>query len=241
MSNKDYFHYINKEPETMRPEEQIGASRTDFSFLTPLQIAPVATTSNTVGTLGEMLLSATVTNVSKKPLRQTVPYANYNRPLELGEARGYSRNWGDASAATQTSAMQAILAGAEGLSTEDKAILLGICRIESGFNPDAAATTTSASGLFQIIKSTGETLGLSQKNLFNMKDNIKAGVALFKEHARLVAKKYPHLAGDERAVMLYALHHDGPTLKYGGAQIGREKLVPFLNKFRAITAEASRL
>jgi hypothetical protein len=231
-----------KKEEYMRPESISENQTYNFTQINPLITPPVKSTETTFGSLGELLLSATETNVSKKVLKKTVPYSNYDRPIEERAERaerGYSRNWGDASSATQTSVMQTILTSSKDLSKEDQAILLGIARIESGFNPDAAATTTSASGVFQIIRSTGENLGISQKNIFSMKDNIKSGVKLFKENIRLVDKKYPQLTGNERAVMLYALHHDGPSLKYGGAGIAREKLSPYLDRFRAITSEAS--
>lgn len=45
-----------------------------------------------------------------------------------------------------------------GLSDRDIAILLAIAYVESGFSPDAAARTTTASGVGQFIDNTWKTL-----------------------------------------------------------------------------------
>ena len=198
----------------------------------------IASTPTTYGSLGELLLAATVTNISKRVLQQTVPYSNYNQSIPRDTARlgGYSRNWGDASTATQTTVMKKIVDASIDLQPEDRAILLGIARLESGFNPDAAATATSASGVFQFIKSTGYALGLTKETVFDADANIQAGIRLYRSNLKTVQNKYPNLSPNERAVKLYALHHDGPSLKSGGAEIAREKLLPYLEKFRTIAS-----
>ena len=198
---------------------------------------PIQSGTSTYGTFGELLTSAVQTNVSKRPLKKIAPYSNYDQPLNLdGGIHGYSRNWGDASTATQTAVMKKILDYSEDLSSEDQAILLGIARIESGFNPDAAATTTSASGVFQFLASTGKGFGLSPDNTFDADANIAAGVRLFRQNQRIIDSRYPNLSAKDRAIRLYAIHHDGPGMNAGGIQIAKEKLIPNLEKFRAIAA-----
>jgi hypothetical protein len=61
---------------------------------------------------------------------------------------GNSRRWGDAPFETQRAAMDAIISAAKarGLSRHETAYVLAIVYHESGFNPDAAAAKTSASG-----------------------------------------------------------------------------------------------
>lgn len=165
--------------------------------------------------------------------------SNFNLPISQtpGRLAGFGRGWGQASADIQHQVMDLILTESSHLSVEDQAVLLGIARVESGFNPDAAATTTSASGVFQLVRETASNLDLSQDNLFNARENILAGVSLFEENTALVNQRFPGLAGNERAVMLYAFHHDGPSLSYGGAEIARRQLLPFLDDFRALTYE----
>ena len=166
---------------------------------------------------------------------QPTPPIDYS-PERAGLA-GNSRRWGDAPVGVQTAVIEAILEESSDLTPDDQATLLAIARLESGFNPDAAAGTTTASGVFQIIKKTGLTLGLPFEDRFDAYKNIEAGVALFKENIALLDRRYPGLTGDQRAVMLYALHHDGPSLKYGGEAIAVSKLVPYLENYRRLVAE----
>ena len=53
------------------------------------------------------------------------------------------------------------------LSLHHQAALLATVDIESGFNPMARAVTTSACGLFQFVKRTGEAYNLSPKVCMN--------------------------------------------------------------------------
>lgn len=54
----------------------------------------------------------------------------------------------------------------------DPKLLLGIAKVESGLNPKAKASTSSALGLFQFIDSTWDNL----VKLYGAKSGIKAGV-----------------------------------------------------------------
>ena len=162
-----------------------------------------------------------------------VSYSRFNEPINKAqnELAGFGRGAGQASSATQKEVMSKIVSYADHLSEQDQALLLSIAKIESGFNPDAAATSTSASGVFQLVRKTAESLGVAKNDVFDADANIKAGIKLFEENINLVNRKYPKLSGNERAVMLYALHHDGPSLAYGGEKIAREKILPELPKF----------
>jgi putative chitinase len=46
--------------------------------------------------------------------------------------------------------------------------VLAIAHTESGFNPDAAAGTTSASGLGQFVDKTGEAYSLNDNNRWDV-------------------------------------------------------------------------
>lgn len=180
----------------------------------------------------------------QQPIRKTnypswVSYSHYGEPILRNEYRlsGYSRNWGDAPSSTQSTVMKKILEYSSDLSKQDQSILLGIARIESGFNPDAAATTTSASGVFQIIDSTAKRLGINDNNRFDTDSNIKAGIKLYKQNLQIAKQKFPTISGNDKASLLYALYHDGPSLRYGGAQIADSKLLPYLDTFYQIAQE----
>ena len=180
--------------------------------------------------------SPTISKV-KADIASSSLHSNFDLPINQTQGRlaGFGRGWGQASTESQHQVMDLIIQNSSLLSAEDQAILLGIARLESGFNPDAAALETTASGVFQLVKNTAKSLGLSQDKVFDAKENILAGVELFEENRALVNRRFPKLSGNERAVMLYAFHHDGPSLSYGGASIARKQLLPFLDDFREIT------
>ncbi len=101
-----------------------------------------------------------------------------------------------------------------GLPIEDQAVLLATADVESGFNPMARADSTSACGLFQFVKRTGEMFGLRANDCMNPWENARAGVEHFQ--SLLQSKIQPAivpLSGAERVVrtfeLTYYLHHDG--------------------------------
>ncbi|MCI5066583.1 transglycosylase SLT domain-containing protein [bacterium] len=105
-----------------------------------------------------------------------------------------------------------------GLSLEDQAVLLATAEIESGFNPLARASTTSACGLFQFVKATGTAFDLSPSDCMSPFQNAKAGIQHYvKNHKNSVEEHVSHLQGAEKAFktfeLSYYLHHDGPHSK----------------------------
>ena len=141
---------------------------------------------------------------------------------DLKKLKGESRAGGDASSFVKNEVKKELLKESSDLSLEDQAILLSIAHFESGFNPDAASPKSSASGVFQFIDSTGRAFGLDSESRFEATANIKAGIGLYKENLRLLPKG---TTGVEKMIHMYALHHDGPSLKYGGAQLARKYMV----------------
>lgn len=205
-------------------------------FTQPYQNQP--STDYWGGKLADLFLASVVKPATKKIMSNPASFSHYLDPIDYTEGRlaGYSRNYGDASSSVQMQVMKKILDYSSDFSKEDQGLLLAIARLESGFNPDAAATSTSASGVFQFIKSTGKAYGLTDEDRFDADANIKAGVRFFADNVKLFDRKFPGLEGSERAVMLYALHHDGPSLKYGGEAIARREILPYLERFQ-FTAE----
>lgn len=91
-----------------------------------------------------------------------------------GALAGRSRVWGDASEQVQDRIIDILveIGVRYKLAYRDIAHLLLFCRVESGFNPDAAAGTTSAAGLGQYTAATVEEAAkdhISKKRLgFNL-------------------------------------------------------------------------
>jgi len=118
----------------------------------------------------------------------------------------------------QRESVKAILFHARkaGLSVEHQAVLLATAEIESGFNPMAKASTTSACGLYQFVKATGEMYGLKQNDCMNPWLNAKAGVAHYIDnYEKRIADKVTATQGPEQVFEIYEaayyMHHDGPN------------------------------
>lgn len=161
---------------------------------------------------------------------QIKSYSYYNEPLQGEEPRGVSRRYGDASTDVQTEAIQSIIREGRnaGMSNEDIALTLAIARHESGFNPDASAGTTSAHGLGQFVNKTGEAYGITDENRWDINTQARALVEHTIDNIRLAERK-----GQGREYV-YAYHHDGPSLQYGGLEIGKRSVTPNVSKFLEI-------
>jgi len=87
--------------------------------------------------------------------------SHYNDPIDRSPGRfaGNSHIHGDASAETQAAVMDALVEAFQraGLDDKDTAYVLATARFESGFNPDAAAGTTSAYGVGKLVRRTGHS------------------------------------------------------------------------------------
>ena len=166
---------------------------------------------------------------------ETAPHSHYNDPIVATEygLQGNSRRWGDADFAVQTSIVNTIVSQAQthGLSLLETAFLLAVARFESGFNPDAAAQSTSASGLGQFIDRTAAAYGLTVENRFNATANVQAMISAFYDLGKKTTKSDSQEEVEARLTMLYGLYHDGPSLAYGGLELARKHVLPWTAKF----------
>lgn len=124
--------------------------------------------------------------------------SHYNDPLSKDAVHvgGFSRKAGDATNETKALVITKIISyGTQyGLSTGDIANLIAFAKIESGFNPDAAAkgNHTSASGIFQITDSTAKdatkrlngkprvnSIDSGEYDRFDIDSNIKFGIQIY--------------------------------------------------------------
>jgi len=162
-------------------------------------------------------------------------WSHYLEPISEDPARlsGNSRIWGDATPEVQSRAIDSLVNASReaGLDTRNTAHVLAIARIESGFNPDAAAGTTSASGLGQFIDKTGLSYGLHANNRFDVDAQASALVAHFIDNRALAARR-----GQDEA-HIYKYHHDGPTLDYGGLALSRAKVLPLIESYTRFVEE----
>ena len=156
---------------------------------------------------------------------QIVSHSYIKDPIVKGGVRGKSRVHGDASIETQNEVINRIVAKGreDDLTDRQIAMVLAIAKIESGFNPDAAAGTTSARGIGQFVNKTGKAYGITKDNQWDLDTQIDALIAHTRDNYKLAEGK------DEAYV--YAYHHDGPSLKYGGLKISKNKVMPLVDKF----------
>lgn len=138
-----------------------------------------------------------------------------------GALAGISRIHGDASPSVQDHVIDILveIGSRYKLSYRDIAHLLLICKIESGFNPDAAAGTTSAAGLGQYTKATVKEAAkkeISKKRLGFLLDLSHDFVFDAERGAYGIALSF--MIAKERAVedfgknyekYLYLYHHEG--------------------------------
>lgn len=140
------------------------------------------------------------------------------------QVKGESRIWGDASAEVQKIVIDKIisLGSRLHLSYKDIAYALLLCYAESGFNPDAAAGTTSASGLAQYTRGTmkdfsrrakkylSQTLNMDETNVFDVDIGVYGVLAAYLFNKDLSEQWITSSDPDKFWQTIYMLHHDGP-------------------------------
>lgn len=160
---------------------------------------------------------------------QVESYSNYNKPVDHSPGRpaGNSRIWGDIALDRQRIIINAIISAARaaGFNIRRMALLLAMVKIESGFNLDAAAGTTSASSLGQFVKKTGAAYGLNDGNRFDLQVNVAALISYFLENEKLARKR------GKADIWVYKYHHDGPSGDYGGEALATNKFSPLADKY----------
>jgi len=72
-----------------------------------------------------------------------------------------------------------IVAYIEKVFGNDSKVMLAIAKCESSLNPNAKNKTSTASGIFQIIKSTFEGTGKDWNKRFEARENIEAAKIIF--------------------------------------------------------------
>ena len=166
---------------------------------------------------------------------QIKPWSHYREPVDHSPDRlaGNSRVWGDASPEVQSRVIDALIESSRnaGLTPRETGHVIAIARVESGFNPDAAAGTTSASGLGQFIDQTGRHYNLNNQNRFSPKAQADALVAHFIDNRNLAMSRGQ---GEE---YIYKYHHDGPTRDYGGLGLSNREVAPHLNEYETFVRQ----
>ena len=141
----------------------------------------------------------------KKKALNAVSHSNFKEPIVKDGLRGNSRLAHDANADVQKKVIDLIVQKSkdQGMSAKETAMVLAIAHAESGFNPDAANETSSASGIGQFLNGTGRAYGLTDKNKWDVNAQVQALVKHTKDNYAYVRKSGKPLS------WVYKLHHDG--------------------------------
>lgn len=166
---------------------------------------------------------------------QIEKHSLYNTPIDQSPGRlaGNSHIHGDASPEVQSRVVDELIKASQrgGLNAHETAYVLAIARTESGFNPDAAAGTTSAYGLGQFVKDTGAAYGIDATNRGDVTKQAEALVAHYKDNASIARSR------GQSEEYIYKYHHDGPSGEYGGLAISKQDIMPYVSKYESFVAE----
>ena len=181
-----------------------------------------------VDNLPKNLLARKGSEYRKSKIKLGLSY--YADPLISGGVRGNSRVYGDASQEVQETVInKIILEGKRAGMTDDQiAMTLAIANVESGFNPDAAAGTTSAAGLGQFIDKTGAGYSIDNKNRWDLDTQVTALIDHTLDNYNLVARR------GETDKYVYKYHHDGPSADHGGLKLSSQKVMPLVKRYKKL-------
>ena len=163
---------------------------------------------------------------------QPISRSYFNKPIPEGELRGKSRKSGDIDVESQQEIISRMVEYGRRMELSDReiAIALATVRYESGFNPDAAAKSSSAVGLGQFVNQTWKNVtGGTNRN--SIDDQIQALFDLQVENTGIAERKG---YGEE---YIYAMHHDGPSLQLDGLSKSKKHVMPFVPKYEKMIKE----
>lgn len=165
-------------------------------------------------------------------LGEPISRSYFNKPIPAGELRGKSRKSGDINVESQEEIISRMVEYGRRMELSDReiAIALATVRYESGFNPDAAAKSSSAVGLGQFVNQTWKNVtGGTDRN--SIDDQIQALFDLQIENTGIAERKG---YGEE---YIYAMHHDGPKLELDGLSKSKKHVMPFVPKYEKMIKE----
>jgi murein DD-endopeptidase MepM/ murein hydrolase activator NlpD len=159
----------------------------------------------------------------------------------VGALAGRSRIFGDVDEKTQDRIIDILieLGSRYKLSYRDTAHMLLLCRVESGFNPDAAAGTTSAAGLGQYTKGTvkeaakdsiskrllGFNLDMHGKGVFDAERGAYGVLLSF----LICREKSIGFYKKDYEQYLYLFHHEGWNFQPTPEKLTSDRIVDVLN------------
>ena len=224
-TNEDSMSILDRAYAQTRNQNKILMSELETRQGSRTTDDPEGTVSNTSVDIASSLPASLLG--SKGSLAGDVASQSYfNKPLS-GNFASFSRAAGDTTKEEKQKVINLIVGTGRqaGMSEREIAYTLATASVESGFNPEAAAHESSASGIGQFVNLTGKSYNINKDTRWNLEAQVQALVDHTVDNIAMAKQKG---LGEE---YIYALHHDGPKLNRDGLSISREKVMPLVDKY----------
>jgi len=224
-TNEDSMSILDRAYAQTRNQNKILMSELEARQGSRTTDDPEGTVSNTSVDIASSLPASLLG--SKGGLEGDVASQSYfNKPLS-GNFASFSRAAGDTTKEEKQKVINLIIGTGRqaGMSEREIAYTLATASVESGFNPEAAAHESSASGIGQFVNLTGKSYNINKDTRWNLEAQVQALVDHTVDNITMAKQKG---LGEE---YIYALHHDGPKLNRDGLSISREKVMPLVDKY----------
>jgi len=224
-TNEDTMSILDRAYAQTRNQNKILMSELEARQGSRTTDDPEGTVSNTSVDIASSLPASLLG--SKGGLEGDVASQSYfNKPLS-GNFASFSRAAGDTTKEEKQKVINLIIGTGRqaGMSEREIAYTLATASVESGFNPEAAAHESSASGIGQFVNLTGKSYNINKDTRWNLEAQVQALVDHTVDNIAMAKQKG---LGEE---YIYALHHDGPKLNRDGLSISREKVMPLVDKY----------
>ena len=224
-TNEDTMSILDRAYAQTRNQNKILMSELEARQGSRTADDPEGTVSNTSVDIASSLPASLLG--SKGGLEGDVASQSYfNKPLS-GNFASFSRAAGDTTKEEKQKVINLIIGTGRqaGMSEREIAYTLATASVESGFNPEAAAHESSASGIGQFVNLTGKSYNINKDTRWNLEAQVQALVDHTVDNIAMAKQKG---LGEE---YIYALHHDGPKLNRDGLSISREKVMPLVDKY----------
>ena len=224
-TNEDNVSMLDRAYEQTRNQNRILMSEIEARQGSRTTDDPEGTVSNTSADIASSLPSSLLGFKSDKK-GEVVSQSYFNTPLS-GKYQSFSRAAGDTTKEEKQKVINLIIdTGRQaGMSEREVAYTLATASVESGFNPEAAAHGSSASGIGQFVNLTGKSYNINEDTRWDLEAQVQALVDHTVDNIAMAKQKG---LGEE---YIYALHHDGPKLDRDGLSISRKKVMPLVPKY----------
>lgn len=194
--------------EIVQPTQSVTGSVLNYLGMTPSdnQVQQGNYTPQPVG--GGMSLSDVLSGLAARNNSSTetqVPYTQEYSPINYSGSGNSIASTGKYKAIDGFKDTQNMIVQFANKYGIDPSIALAMGHIESGFNPNAKAKTSTAKGVFQFLDSTASRYGIKGRQ-YDPAANIDAGMRLFRDNVASFRKRFGR---NPNAGEIYLMHQQG--------------------------------